>query len=116
MTTVQAHLSACSAATPCPARRILLLLPSLTLACLLCHQIGSFLGGWLGGYVYDTTGSYGSIWTACIVGSVVATVLVLLVKEEEEEEEVVKPAAGSKEAEVVGLEEGKEEQTVLQQA
>lgn len=79
----------------------------------MCHQIGSFLGGWLGGYVYDTTGSYGSIWTACIVGSVVATVLVLLVKEEEEEE-VVKPAAGSKE--VVGLEEGKEEQTVLQQA
>ena len=24
----------------------------------LSHQLGSFIGVWLGGYVYDTTGSY----------------------------------------------------------
>ncbi len=26
------------------------------------HQLGSFLGVWLGGYVYDTTGSYSLVW------------------------------------------------------
>jgi MFS family permease len=26
------------------------------------HQIGSFLGVWLGGYLYDTTGSYDAVW------------------------------------------------------
>ena len=26
------------------------------------HQLGSFLGAWLGGYVYDTTGSYDLVW------------------------------------------------------
>jgi MFS family permease len=28
------------------------------------HQIGSFLGVWLGGLVYDLTGSYTPIWWA----------------------------------------------------
>ena len=28
----------------------------------LSHQIGSFLGVWLGGYFYDTTGSYDVVW------------------------------------------------------
>jgi predicted MFS family arabinose efflux permease len=28
----------------------------------LSHQIGSFLGVWLGGYVFDTTGSYSLVW------------------------------------------------------
>ena len=31
------------------------------------HQVGSFLGVWLGGYFYDTTGSYDPIWWAGIV-------------------------------------------------
>ena len=26
------------------------------------HQIGSFLGAWLGGYLYDRTGSYDVVW------------------------------------------------------
>ena len=26
------------------------------------HQIGSFLGAWLGGRVYDATGSYDIVW------------------------------------------------------
>jgi predicted MFS family arabinose efflux permease len=26
------------------------------------HQIGSFLGAWLGGYFYDLTGSYDVVW------------------------------------------------------
>ena len=28
----------------------------------LSHQIGSFVGVWLGGYVYDQTGSYSLVW------------------------------------------------------
>ena len=30
------------------------------------HQIGSFLGVWLGGFLYDKTGSYDVVWTICI--------------------------------------------------
>jgi predicted MFS family arabinose efflux permease len=26
------------------------------------HQLGSFVGVWLGGYVYDLTGSYSLVW------------------------------------------------------
>jgi predicted MFS family arabinose efflux permease len=26
------------------------------------HQLGSFVGVWLGGYVYDQTGSYSLVW------------------------------------------------------
>lgn len=32
--------------------------------CFLAHQIGSFLGAWSGGYIFDLTGSYVIIWTA----------------------------------------------------
>ena len=28
----------------------------------LSHQVGSFVGVWLGGFVYDTTGSYQLVW------------------------------------------------------
>src|SRR5690606_21849906 len=28
----------------------------------LSHQVGSFVGVWLGGYVYDATGSYSLVW------------------------------------------------------
>ncbi|MCB1856942.1 MAG: MFS transporter [Gammaproteobacteria bacterium] len=36
------------------------------------HQIGSFMGVWLGGYLYDTTGSYDSVWWAGAVLGVLA--------------------------------------------
>ena len=32
----------------------------------LCHQVGAFLGGWLGGVVYDATGRYDAMWTMSI--------------------------------------------------
>ena len=41
----------------------------------LFHQLGAFLGGWLGGVVYDQTGSYELIWQVSIVLSVMAAVL-----------------------------------------
>lgn len=41
----------------------------------LFHQIGSFLGGWLGGYLFDRTGSYDLVWHISILLSVAAAVL-----------------------------------------
>lgn len=41
----------------------------------LFHQIGSFLGAWVGGLVYDYTGSYNSIWWSCVVLSVLASLI-----------------------------------------
>lgn len=41
----------------------------------LFHQLGAFLGGWLGGVVYDQTGSYDIIWQVSIVLSLLAAAL-----------------------------------------
>lgn len=41
----------------------------------LFHQLGSFLGGWLGGYLYDTTGSYDLVWQISIGLSLIAAAL-----------------------------------------
>ncbi|MBI5108627.1 MAG: MFS transporter [Rhodocyclales bacterium] len=38
------------------------------------HQVGSFLGVWLGGKLFDATGSYNTIWGICILLGVVAAV------------------------------------------
>lgn len=39
------------------------------------HQLGSFLGAWLGGYVYDTTGSYDLVWWIAVALGVIAAIL-----------------------------------------
>jgi predicted MFS family arabinose efflux permease len=39
------------------------------------HQLGSFLGAWLGGYVYDTTGSYDLVWWIAVALGVIAALL-----------------------------------------
>lgn len=39
------------------------------------HQLGSFLGVWLGGYLFDRTGSYDLVWMGAIVVGLGATVL-----------------------------------------
>ncbi|WP_306603600.1 MFS transporter [Azonexus sp.] len=44
----------------------------LTGVVFLGHQLGSFLGAWLGGRIFDETGSYGLAWTIAIVLSVLA--------------------------------------------
>ncbi len=38
----------------------------------LSHQLGSFLGVWLGGYLYDTVGSYDGVWWAGVALGLVA--------------------------------------------
>lgn len=47
----------------------------------LSHQIGSFLGVWLGGYLHDTTGSYDGIWWAGVVLGVAAAIIHLPIDE-----------------------------------
>ena len=39
------------------------------------HQLGSFAGGWMGGWLYDRTGSYDIAWGIAIGLSIVAAVL-----------------------------------------
>jgi MFS family permease len=41
----------------------------------LSHQIGAFLGVWLGGYLYDTRGSYDLIWWLSIALGLIAALL-----------------------------------------
>lgn len=45
------------------------------------HQIGSFLGVWLGGYLYDKTGSYDIVWYLAIALGIFAGLVNLPVRE-----------------------------------
>ncbi|MCF2917605.1 MFS transporter [Pseudoalteromonas sp. Cn5-37] len=45
----------------------------------LSHQLGSFSGVWLGGYLYDLTGSYDVVWwSACVIALVTAAIHVFI--------------------------------------
>jgi MFS family permease len=41
----------------------------------LFHQLGAFLGGWMGGYLYDHTGSYDLVWQLAVLLSLLAAAL-----------------------------------------
>ena len=45
------------------------------------HQVGSFIGVWLGGYVYDQTGSYDSVWWLSVALGLFAAVVHLPINE-----------------------------------
>ena len=47
------------------------------------HQIGSFLGAWLGGLLYDRTGSYDVVWWISIALGIVAGLINLPIDERE---------------------------------
>lgn len=55
----------------------------------LSHQIGSFLGVWLGGKLYDATGSYDVVWWISVALGVFAALINLPVRETA----IVRPAA-----------------------
>ncbi|MEN7526322.1 MFS transporter [Cupriavidus sp. DL-D2] len=46
------------------------------------HQIGSFLGAWLGGFLYDRTGTYNTVWLIAIALGVVAALVNLPIREQ----------------------------------
>ena len=45
------------------------------------HQIGSFMGVWLGGYLFDRTGSYDMVWYIAIARGVLAALVNLPINE-----------------------------------
>jgi MFS family permease len=47
----------------------------------LSHQLGSFLGVWLGGYAFDTTGSYSIVWYLGIILGLGSAALHLPIRE-----------------------------------
>lgn len=59
------------------------------------HQVGSFMGVWLGGYLYDRTGSYNVVWLIAIALGVVAGLANLPVQEGP----IARPGSGPKLAE-----------------
>jgi len=56
------------------------------------HQIGSFLGAWLGGKLYDTTGSYDIVWYLSIALGIAAGLINLPIDERAIKRPVVQPA------------------------
>ena len=55
------------------------------------HQVGSFMGAWLGGKIFDLTGSYDIAWWLMIASGVYAALLHLPIREQPRLEQV-KPA------------------------
>ena len=47
----------------------------------LSHQIGSFLGAWLAGRMFDATGSYDAVWLASIALGLLAAGASLLTRD-----------------------------------
>ena len=57
------------------------------------HQVGSFMGVWLGGRLYDSTGSYNVVWWLAVALGVFAAVVNLPVRENAIARPVPQPAA-----------------------
>ena len=57
----------------------------------LSHQIGSFMGVWLGGKLFDTTGSYDVVWWIAVALGVFAAIVNLPVRETP----IARPAAAA---------------------
>jgi predicted MFS family arabinose efflux permease len=49
---------------------------------MLAHQVGGFLGAWLGGRVFEATGAFDWVWYADIVLAIGAALLHLPIREE----------------------------------
>jgi len=45
------------------------------------HQLGSFLGVWLGGYLYDETGSYDIVWYSAAVIALITAIIHIFIDE-----------------------------------
>ena len=58
----------------------------------LSHQLGSFMGAWLGGKLYDSTGSYDVVWWIAVALGVLAALANLPVREAALQRAVPQPA------------------------
>jgi MFS family permease len=66
-------------------------LATLTGIAFLFHQVGSFFGAWLGGYLFDATGSYQLMWILTIALGVLAGLINLPINDRP----IVRPAAAA---------------------
>ena len=64
-------------------------LSTLTGIAFLSHQVGSFLGVWIGGYLFDATGSYQLMWILTIALGILAALINLPINDRQ----IVRPAA-----------------------
>ena len=64
-------------------------LATLTGIAFLFHQVGSFAGVWIGGYLFDVTGSYRLMWLLTIALGVLAALINLPINDRQ----IVRPAA-----------------------
>jgi len=64
-------------------------LSTLTGIAFLFHQVGSFLGVWIGGYLFDVTGSYQVMWILTIGLGVLAALINLPINDRQ----IVRPVA-----------------------
>ncbi|MBE7732064.1 MFS transporter [Devosia faecipullorum] len=58
----------------------------------LSHQIGSFVGVWLGGYVYDATGAYDLVWYLGIILGLASAAIHIPINERSDAGFMLKPA------------------------
>jgi predicted MFS family arabinose efflux permease len=56
------------------------------------HQLGAFLGVWLGGRLYDTTGSYDVVWYLGIALGILAAIVHWPIKEARADTPLASPA------------------------
>jgi predicted MFS family arabinose efflux permease len=56
------------------------------------HQVGGFLGVWLGGILYESTGSYQIVWWLSIALGVASAAINLPIKEIAVERNAAQPA------------------------
>jgi predicted MFS family arabinose efflux permease len=64
-------------------------LSTLTGIAFLFHQVGSFIGVWVGGYLFDATGSYQLMWTLTIALGIFAALINLPINDRQ----IARPAA-----------------------
>jgi cyanate permease len=62
---------------------------TLTGIAFLFHQVGSVLGVWIGGYLFDATGSYQLMWILTIALGILAALINLPINDRQ----IVRPAA-----------------------
>jgi cyanate permease len=67
-------------------------LATLTGIAFLFHQVGSFLGVWIAGYLFDVTGSYQLMWVLTIALGILAGLINLPINERPVARPAVAPA------------------------
>ena len=65
---------------------------TLTGIAFLFHQVGSFIGVWIGGYLFDTTGSYHVVWILTIALGILAALINLPINDRQIVRPVPAPA------------------------